>query len=124
MFKFVGVAAVSALVLMGCSTDALINQAYPDRSKYTFLSSDGETRMSYLCERGSSEAATKARATKAHRYLDANINAAVDRMVDQIFDESSVDPKTMNKQLEAQMELVVNKAEEDYQCLFFDAVDV
>lgn len=108
--------------LSACSTDALVNTAYPDRERFAFRTTDGEDIFVYACAKGATEQATKARANTAHRYFNRGMDQIVARAVDDTFSGSrSISVlRTLDKGAEA----LVNQTEDRYQCLFIDARDV
>lgn len=114
-------AILTIMFLGACSAQAVIDSAFPDREKFAFRSSNGETILTYVCEPSADDAATKTRARQAHKYLDARFTKAVDGFVDVITQsERKVSPLGLNKALDKEMGDIVEKTEEQFQCLFFD----
>lgn len=110
------------LALSACSTDALVNSAYPDRERFAFETTDGEDIFVYVCAKGATEQATKTRASAAHRYFNRGMDQIVARAVNDAFLGSRSIPvlRTLDKGAEA----LVNQTEARYQCLFIDAREV
>lgn len=128
MFKNVMFFGLLAVSVAGCSAQYMVDQAFPGRSKHAFLTREGDTRMLYACEPGATEAETKTRAAAAHRYVEANIDAAAERLTDRIVDSEEAltlkEAIAMSRQLDAQMQLVIGNAEERFQCILFDSEDI
>lgn len=111
----------AVLLLSACSTQAIIDTAYPDREKFAFRSADGEHVMTYTCEAATTDTATKKRAKQAHMYFDARFTKAVEGTVNVIVNsEGKVSPFALNRALDKEMEDIVTKTEDRYKCLFTD----
>lgn len=120
---------LSAVALMAaCSTEALLDAAYGDRAKFQFQNADGDTLMSYACADSGDAQETQSRARAAHAYLDANIDATVDRAVEQMFEDDSAATLSgsvaIAKQIEAQMEFLVEQTEQKYRCVLYDTKEI
>ena len=120
---------LGCLSLTGCSTEGLIQSAYPDRSILEFPTTDRLSVFSYACARGESNQQTIARATEAHSFVETNLNASADVFADQIIDGIENDAGAISTSILAartinqNSQLIVDQAEERYQCLFFDERD-
>ncbi|QDC10828.1 hypothetical protein FHY55_17005 [Oceanicola sp. D3] len=114
--KSFAIIAVVALLLAGCTTDALISTAYPDRERFRFRNSDGDA-LTYLCAPG---ADAKARATKAHRYTDAQLTAVAKWAAGHIVNGTATS-RQISARINAVAEKTVEETERRYKCLMIDA---
>jgi len=111
-----------ALLLGACTDQAIIDAAYPDREKFAFASLDKESIFTYTC---AADDNTKARAAKAHAYLDQRFNAAVNGAADKIIDAGDASQsRAIARALDTEIEDIVEQTEARFQCLFIQARDV
>lgn len=126
MKSFLSLAAVA--LLAACSTEALLDAAYGDRAKFQFQNADEDTLMFYACEDSGDAKETQSRARAAHAYLEANIDATVNRVVEQMFADDSAATLSgsfgIAKQIDAQMEFLVDQTEQKYRCVLYDTKDI
>lgn len=119
-------AALGLLVLTGCSADAIVRSAFPDREILEFATSDGLSIVSYACEKGATERATRARATQAHNFVETNIEAAAEIFANRIVTSADNGETGLGAAfgaasgLNANAERITEEAEARYQCLLFD----
>lgn len=121
-------AFVLITALTACSTDSLLNSAYPDRERLSFASSGGDT-FTYLCEPGATPAETQARAQEAHRFVEVNLDAASERAAEQLINDVEEDRSRLGSSIRLATvmnraaEVIAEQTEERYQCLLIDAGD-
>lgn len=115
---------VAVLFLSACSTQAIIDTAYPDREKFAFRSNDGDRVLTYTCEPAATAEATKNRAKQAHVYLDARFTKTANGLVNDVFEsDGDFDARAFDKVLDKEAEDIVNLTEDRYKCLFTDYRD-
>ncbi len=105
-----------AVLLAGCTSEAVVQTAFPDRERFSFRDSDGEV-VTYLCAPG---ADAKARATQAHRYTDAQLSAVADWAADHIVN-GTASSSQISSRINAVAEKTVEESERRYKCLMTDA---
>lgn len=122
---------ISAVLALGaCTTESVVNAAYPDRARFQFVNADQDTVLFYACENGPTGQETETRAKAAHRFIDANIAAAAElsaaRMIEGIeAGESALAIGfDISRRMDAQMEVVVEEAEARFQCVMYKTQDV
>ncbi|SEV87659.1 hypothetical protein SAMN04488515_0011 [Cognatiyoonia koreensis] len=117
---------VGALALAACSAEDVVRSAYPDRQIIDFPTSDGLSVVSYACAPGDNDAATMARATEAHIFVERNIDAAAEIFANRIVSGVETGEGELSTSigaasgLNANAERITDAAEERYQCLLFD----
>ena len=114
--------ALLVMVLSGCTTEGLVNAAYPDRETLRFKSSDGAEVYSYSCVPGDTEAETKQRAVKAHQFFDAEISELAENFANVIIEDveagKDTDTTDLVADLDAGAERAALETESKYKCLF------
>ncbi|MFY0635270.1 MAG: hypothetical protein JXQ91_15770 [Vannielia sp.] len=105
-----------ALLLAACSTDAIVNTAYPDRARFGFANASGD-QSTYLCAPG---ADAKSRATQAHRYTEARLGKVADWAANHIVNGTATSTQ-ISRRINAEAEATVKETEKRYQCLLIDA---
>ncbi|PTX57716.1 hypothetical protein C8N43_2387 [Litoreibacter ponti] len=119
------IALVMLALFAGCTDQAIIEAAFPDREKYAFASRDGESIFTYTCAPKETPEATKAHAREAHVYLDTRFNAAVDGAAEKLTAvEDQRRARAITRALDAEIEDIVEQTEERYECLFIQGRDV
>ncbi len=117
-----------ALCLLGwtltaCTTEGLIDTAFPDRERYAFRSQDGETIMQYACEPKTSATASKANARRAHQYFDREFSRLVNSVVNDVIGGTSPNARSLNARIDRETERIVETTEARYQCLAYSFRD-
>ncbi|WP_208352825.1 hypothetical protein [Pseudaestuariivita rosea] len=120
---------LATALLAGCSRQAMMDRAYPDRMRFAFQSAHTEDILKYACERGETESETRRRATAAHRYFDSQMDAFAQRFAERMKqavdngENEVVAAVRLSRQSEDWAEQVVDLTEARYQCMFYDAVE-
>jgi len=120
---------IAFIALSGCSTDALLDAAYPDYERFQFATTDGDSILSYACAPGPSATETQNRAAQAHRFFERNINALAERAATGLIDRADQGQGTLsnaialNRELNANVEEIVAQTESRFQCLMYDEQD-
>lgn len=115
--------------LAGCSTDALLDAAYPDYERFQFATSDGESVLSYACAPGATAAETQTRAGQAHQFFERNINALAERAATGLINRadqgqgSLSNAVALNRELNANVEEIVAQTVSRFQCVMYDERD-
>ncbi|MGR3793692.1 hypothetical protein [Vannielia sp. SX4] len=115
MTRFLSLLTAAAL-LSACSTDAVVNTAFPDRERFAFQNSEGE-RSVYLCAPG---ADAKARAAKAHGYTEARLGKVADWAANHIVNGTATSAQ-ISRRINSEAEATVEETEKRYKCLLIDA---
>lgn len=109
-------------------TEGLVKTAYPDRETFRFKNAEGNEVMSYACAPGVTEAETKARAGKAHRFFEERLDAIATDFADAMIEgvEMGVTPdfQIVATELEQGADRIALQTEERYQCLFVDSQEL
>lgn len=120
-------AVLGTIALAGCTTDALINAAYPDGERFQFTNAAGDTALFYVCEGGPDAAS---RAQQAHAFLDGNINALAERAATGLINRAEEgqgalgNAIALNRELNANVEEIVAQTDARFQCLMYDQQDI
>ena len=118
------------LAFAACSNEALINAAYPDRARFSFLNADQDMVFYWACENGPTDAETEDRAKAAHRFMDAQITAVSEDSATRLLDGVGAGQSTIGASLDvshsinAQMEVIVEQTEAQFQCMMYDNLEV
>ena len=118
------------LAFAACSNEALINAAYPDRARFSFLNADQDMVFYWACENGPTAAETEDRAKAAHRFMDAQIAAISEDNATRLLDGVAAGQSTIGASLDvgrrinAQMEVIVEQTEAQFQCVMYDNLEV
>lgn len=113
-------------MLTACSAENMVRTAFPDRVFYELPTSDGLSVLSYACEQGPTDAATRARATQAHAFVERNIDAAAEIFADRVVDDvengnTGFDAAISAAQgLNANADRIAEESEARFQCLLYD----
>lgn len=114
---------IALVALTGCSADALLDAAYPDRERFQFVSADGASRLFYACAPGPDAAA---RAQQTHVFFQRNIDVLAEQAATGLIDRadagqgSLANAAALNRELNTNVEIIVDQAEARFQCLFYD----
>lgn len=114
---------IALVALAGCSTDALLESAFPDRERFQFPNKDGDALLFYACAPGP-DAADRAR--QAHAFFEQNVDALAAQAADGLIARSENgqgalgNAIALNRELNTNVEIIVEQAETRYQCLFYD----
>lgn len=120
--RFFLIPAICALA--GCSTDALIDRAYPDRQKFKLYSEVAEEDTVYLCDVDADAAKTEARVQAAHRYFEGQLDTVGTQLAEEMIalEEAGKDISgfATARNLNARMESVVLTMDARFGCLPID----
>lgn len=108
-------------LLAACSTETLIDTAFPGRERFAFQTADGDSVFQYACESRATETATKANAKAAHVFADKRFTAMVDVAADRLLAGASA--LSISRYMDVESERLVDDVETRFQCLAYDFRD-
>lgn len=118
--------SVACVLVSGCVPTAGpddLKRSYPDRQLFHFHSAIAGGEISYLCAPGETDAATKARAAKAHAAYEAEVRRYGDTFAEALVGalQSGAAPGTaankVNSESDAWARAAALEIESDFQCL-------
>jgi len=104
----------------------MIEQRYPDRTKFSFDDASTGTSNTYLCKNLGGMQETQKRAKTAHLYVSKRINEISSKAAEKMFNAEKFSYLCALKSSAAinkGAKHVAKEVEEKYQCLFIDAKD-
>ena len=75
---------LGTLALAACSSEFIIDAAYPDRARFQFLSEDQDQILYWACDNGPTVEETENRAKSAHVFMEAQIAAYAEQQIAQM----------------------------------------
>ncbi len=121
---------LATLALTACSNAFIINAAYPDRARFQFLNANQDQVVYWACENGPTAEETENRAKAAHVFMDAQITAIAEQRIARMIEGLEAGQSTLRASFDlvrgadGQVEVLVEQAEERFQCIMYDLVEV
>ncbi|WP_208347368.1 hypothetical protein [Pseudaestuariivita rosea] len=107
-------------VLAACEAPDPIATAFPERQSFEFETADGTAVMRYKCEVGADSEETEQRAASAHEFVDTSLTTFATEYAAQAVENGDLDLETAEQDAAIFAEQVVQDAETQYQCFFYD----
>lgn len=117
---------IATILLSACSTTQIIENAYPDRVKFSFLNKYDDSTHTYLCQKGINKDDTKKRAETAHKFFTEKVDKISEQETKKLFknkDSSLSAILRLNSILQKHGELLAKETEDKYQCLMIDVTE-
>ncbi len=116
----VSAAAGVLAALAACDATGFSTQSYPGRTQVAFMSADTVTQRTYACQPSDTQRATQARASRAHRYVDAAILSAARRLSRQ----GIVGGLAAQAEMNAELSQISRQAEIEYRCALINSRNI
>lgn len=125
--KQIFLVVIATILLSACSTAQIIENAYPDRVKFSFLNKYDDSTHTYLCKKGINKQATQKRAEAAHKFFTEKVDKISEQETKKLFknkDSSLSAILRLNNSMEKHGELLAKETEDKYQCLMIDVTEI